>query len=395
MKTIIFAIDKFQRGGIQNVLVRYVNGFQGNEKYNVEILLKEEVSQNSDILGDLINKVKINYIKSRKFVEFRDYHRENKKKSIISKMVMAVLLPIERVLMQRGINNFFKNRDDIVACVDFQSSFWSYMKKIKVKKIGRVAIDPKGSYKKNTKQKIERAKSYDKILLISKDMIEDYLECYPFAKDKIVHIYNPIDLNEVRAKQDDYSTLTEVEKELIKEEYIVAISMLNKRKARDELIKVYKKLVDQGYKEKLYILGNGSERANLEQLVKDLKLEERVKFLGMKSNTFVWTKYAKVFAHPSYGEGLPNSLIEAMATNTPIIAYDCPTGPNDILDGGKYGILVKMGDMDSLEESIETLLKSDELRNKYKELMKERIKDFSIETSVKNMEEMVDSFGKK
>lgn len=74
-------------------------------------------------------------------------------------------------------------------------------------------------------------------------------------------------------------------------------------------------------------------------------------------------KNAKLFLHTSYGEGLPTVFLESMICGTAVIAYDCPTGPKDILGKNEYGILVKM-EIKSFEEEIINLL-DDENRKIY------------------------------
>lgn len=390
MKKIIFTIDKLKRGGIQNVLIRYANGFSKSVKYNVEILLKDEYEKDNDMLKEFNREVKISYLRPISLVKLRDKHRENKKNSLISKVIMSLILPCEKFITKRNLEKFFVKNKDVAAIVDVQGSFWNYINEIKIPKIGMVHIDPKGSFKKNPKIKEKRAKSFNKTILISEDMVSDYLECYPFAKEKIVQIYNPIDIDDIKKKGEDSSELTLKELELLKEEYLIAVSMLNKRKARDELIKVFKNIIDKGFKEKLFILGDGPERKNLEQLVKELKLEDKVLFLGMKSNPFIWMKNAKFLVHPSYSEGFGYVLAEAMAVGCVSISYDCPVGPSDVLERGKSGILVEMGNLVELENAIETLLTNKEELSELKSNIEKRVYDFSVEKCVNKFEVMID-----
>ena len=118
------------------------------------------------------------------------------------------------------------------------------------------------------------------------------------------------------------------------------------------------------------MIGNDTEKEKLEKLIIDLNLENQVFLLGRKENPFIWLKHAILFIHTSYGEGLPNVLLEAMATETPIISYDCPTGPKDILLNGECGELVEMGNVEQLADKIYNLLIDEKKQNYFKEKMK-------------------------
>ncbi|MEI6857720.1 glycosyltransferase [Psychrilyobacter sp.] len=234
-------------------------------------------------------------------------------------------------------------------------------------------------------------KLYDKLLIITDEMQNEMEILYPFAAHKTVKIYNPVGIEEVKIKSNDSSDLTETDKKMLQEDYMIGVSVLDKVKARDEMIRAMKLLKERNIEEKLYLIGKEPEKEKLENLIKELKLEDQVFLLGQKKNPFIWLKNAKIFIHTSYGEGLPNVLLEAMATGTPIISYDCPTGPKDILLNGECGELVEMGNVEELAEKMYNLLKNTEKQKEYKEKMKDRRQDFTIEKSINNFIKMVES----
>jgi len=108
---------------------------------------------------------------------------------------------------------------------------------------------------------------------------------------------------------------------------------------------------------RLVILGEGPLRGELESLAQQLGVDEDVRFIGFVLNPFVYMKRAAVFVLPSLHEGFPNVLAEAMAVGTPVVATNCPSGPDEILEGGKWGHLVPIRDTRALADAIaETLL---------------------------------------
>jgi glycosyltransferase involved in cell wall biosynthesis len=103
---------------------------------------------------------------------------------------------------------------------------------------------------------------------------------------------------------------------------------------------------------RLLILGEGEDRSALEQQVRDLKLEDSVSLPGFADNPFRYLREARVFALSSHYEGLPTALIESLGAGTPVVSTDCPSGPDEILEGGKYGALVPVDDADAFATAL-------------------------------------------
>ena len=108
---------------------------------------------------------------------------------------------------------------------------------------------------------------------------------------------------------------------------------------------------------RLVLLGEGSRRAELAALTGQLGLESDVKLDGFVTNPYPYLRQAKVFVLSSAWEGLGNVLIEALACGTPVVSTDCPSGPAEILDGGRFGTLVPVGDAQRLATAILAVLR--------------------------------------
>jgi glycosyltransferase involved in cell wall biosynthesis len=102
----------------------------------------------------------------------------------------------------------------------------------------------------------------------------------------------------------------------------------------------------------LMILGEGEDRPALETLVGKLNLSENVALPGFVANPYPYLNRASVFVLSSAWEGLPTVLIEALALGTPIVSTDCPSGPSEILDNGRLGALVPVGDIDATADAM-------------------------------------------
>ncbi|WP_084021913.1 MULTISPECIES: glycosyltransferase family 4 protein [unclassified Lebetimonas] len=198
------------------------------------------------------------------------------------------------------------------------------------------------------------------------------LKNYSFLKHSYV-IYNPIETE---------SFDTNIKKQNI----VLGVGRLDKQKGFDNLIKAYSKLNTNW---KLYIAGEGNERKNLEKLIKNFNLEEKVILLGKRKDIFEWYKKASIFVLSSKKEGFPNVLIEAMAFGCAVVSFDCPYGPNEIIENGVNGILVENQNIEKLAFSIQKLIDDENLRKKLsKEAMKVREK-YSIERIVNKWENII------
>jgi glycosyltransferase involved in cell wall biosynthesis len=103
---------------------------------------------------------------------------------------------------------------------------------------------------------------------------------------------------------------------------------------------------------RLLIIGDGPERPALEGLAHALGIAERVAFPGFQQNPFAYMARARLFVLSSAWEGLPGVLIQAMACGTPVVSTDCPSGPREVLEDGRYGPLVPVGAVEALAAAI-------------------------------------------
>ncbi|BBA35204.1 glycosyltransferase [Methylocaldum marinum] len=107
---------------------------------------------------------------------------------------------------------------------------------------------------------------------------------------------------------------------------------------------------------RLIIGGEGRQRDKLLKLAGDLGVSDDVDFPGFLSNPYAYMRRAKVFALTSICEGMPVVLIEAMACGTPVVSTDCPSGPKEVLGGGRYGALVAVGDSSAFAGKLAEML---------------------------------------
>ncbi|GAB3793488.1 glycosyltransferase [Dyella agri] len=178
----------------------------------------------------------------------------------------------------------------------------------------------------------------DELVAVSAGVAQD-LRGLGLAGDRIHVVHNPVDQERLRHLA---HTGPELE-EMAGTPYVIALGRLTEAKDYPLLLRAYaaSKLL---HSHRLAIVGEGEQRNRLESLVRELGLADRVSLPGALDNPFRALADAAMLVLSSRWEGYPNVLLEALALGVPVVATDCEHGPREILDGGRYGRLVPVGD---------------------------------------------------
>lgn len=137
------------------------------------------------------------------------------------------------------------------------------------------------------------------------------------------------------------------------EKIILAVGRFVESKGFDQLVAALAAMSVDGWR--LILCGDGPLRETLEQQVRTLGIEDKVEFPGLVSDLAPYYRRAGVFAFTSLHEGFPNALAEAMVSGLPCISYDCPTGPSDLIEDGKNGLLITVGDVAAMTAALDRL----------------------------------------
>jgi glycosyltransferase involved in cell wall biosynthesis len=166
---------------------------------------------------------------------------------------------------------------------------------------------------------------------------------------------------------------------------VLAVGRLNEQKDFFTLLRAFA-ILRQSKEARLIILGEGEDRAGLETLIRELKLEQDVSMPGFLQNVYDFMAHANLLVSSSAWEGLPTVIIEALALGTPVVATDCPGGTSEILEGGRYGKLVEVAQPEALAKAmLETLASSPD-----HQVLKTRGLDFSFEAAAKAYLKLLD-----
>ena len=195
----------------------------------------------------------------------------------------------------------------------------------------------------------------DGIVAVSQDAARDLERFAGLPDGRVQAIYNPFDLDRIQklaVEPVPHPWLQPGQNRPV----IVAIGRLTEQKDFTTLLRAFATMRSR-IDARLMILGEGKLRAELTALAQSLTLgTEDFEMPGFVANPFAYLARAALFVLSSRWEGLPGVLIEALACGTPVVSTDCPSGPREILEGGRWGPLVPVGDVEALAQAMAEVL---------------------------------------
>jgi len=212
---------------------------------------------------------------------------------------------------------------------------------------------------------------YHKIIGVSQEIKNKIILDYKYSN--VEAIYNPIDFEYVNNQmfKDSWS---------ISDEYILAVGNMDSNvKQFDKLINCYSKSHLRNRGIKLLIIGEGILRSKLEEYVKEIKLEHLIILKGKIDNPFPYYKNAFFTVLSSKNEGFPNVLVESLACSTPVIAFDCLSGPKEIIQDRKNGLLIENQNEKELIKGMNLLIENNILYNICKKNALQSVKHLDLD----------------
>jgi glycosyltransferase involved in cell wall biosynthesis len=193
----------------------------------------------------------------------------------------------------------------------------------------------------------------DGIVAVSGGVADDLAQVVGLPRQRITVVHNPVvtpTLLDQAAAHLEHASLGADEPPVV-----LGVGRLTVQKDFPSLIRAFAKVRAQ-QPCRLVILGEGELRGELEALVTSLDLSADVALPGYTDNPFAWMRRSSLFVLSSAWEGFGNVLAEAMACGTPVVSTDCPSGPAEILENGRWGRLVPVGDVDALADAMQATL---------------------------------------
>lgn len=256
------------------------------------------------------------------------------------------------------------------------------------------------SYSKN-KRHISKLlyKRADKIIAVSEELKEDLIKNFFIEEQKIKVIYNPYDIEKINLLAQE--AIEKEFKDIFNKKCIINTGRLTMQKGQWHLIRAFSYVCNEFHDVELVFMGDGPLLTKLQKLAEDLRINDRVHFIGFQSNPYKYMKNSCLYVLTSLYEGFPNALVEAMICGLPIISVNCKSGPKEILLYSRnnttenYGVLLEEfqenRDIQCLVLSekekkmavkICELLKDSEEYQAYKVKSLERSKDFKLTTII-------------
>lgn len=361
-KEILIFHQNMVMGGVEKVTLNLLENLD-RKKFKIQLVLIEKCGELIDNIPkdiELTYLLNENYSRNKKgFFKFLGYLKE----LYLIRKNLKKIVKKDSVILNMNIRNIRINISIL---------------KYKNKKLGWIhgnILNDIGSTLEKLNYKLFF--QYTKIFNISKQGKKDFEKKFPNLKNKSELLYNSFNIKKIIEKS----------KESINDSnYLLSIGRLSFEKGFDILIEAMSLLKKDGINEKLYLIGDGIEKEKLKSKIKELSLEKNVFLLGFKENPYPWIKNSKLYILSSRGEGLPTVLIESLILQKAIVSTNCLCGPEEILDFGNYGLLVKTENAYSLKEGIKNLLLNLQLKDQYEKKALKRAYDFSNELILKKLE---------
>ena len=200
----------------------------------------------------------------------------------------------------------------------------------------------------------------DRVICVSKQAKDIFCKKYNISKKKVDVIYNFINEEEILKKAEEYKIKNDVYT-------FVNVAKMRDQKRQDRLVYAAKYLKELNYKFKIQLIGDGPNLEKITNLVNELEVNDRVEILGLKTNPYPYIKSADFFVLSSYMEGYGIVVKEALLLKTKVLTTDI-TGPKEILEDGKFGIIVPNDD-NSLKYKMKEILDNKEKFKLYDKIL--------------------------
>ena len=360
-------------GGIESATINTANSLC--DDYDIEIMSFYKLSKTqANKLNDKI-KVKYLYDGGPNKEEFLDAFHNHKIFNILKEGIRSVSILTKKKIR---VINYIKNCDSkyiVSTRYDFSALLSKYGNDNSVK------IAQEHHYHNNNKRYINILKNkyynIDYLFALTKTLEDDYKKFLIKNKHtKVVLVPNM--LYYIPSKQSK-----------LDKKNIITISRLDYGKRNDDIIKAFSKIKENDWK--LYIIGDGKEFNNLNKLINDLNMNDRIILTGYKNKEEIeeYMLKSSLFLMASETEGLPMVLLEAMSYGIPCIAYEIASGVNDIIDNNKNGYIIKNRNEEEYIEKIEKVINDSKLRNELGIEAKNKANEFSKEKIVNIWEKIL------
>ncbi len=377
-KKILIRIGSLRHGGAEKVLVTFLKNLP-EDKYEIDLLLN---LYSGKYLPEVPEWINILYLHKGEMITTNRPHEIPRKVTRV--LHEKTLKRFPKLLYKRKLKN--KQYDIEFAAIHGMRDEILGSPLTGSKKIVWIHNDL-SQVKGYTDAEIRKFFGFDKIMVIS-EKIEHLFSA--LAKDnsekqKIVRIYNPLDTEEF---------LSKAEKPVINYTFdssvptFISVGTVFPQKGFDRLLKVHKRLLDEGLKHKILIVGDGYDFENIKKLKSDLGVDGTATMLGFTDNPYPYFKNADFYILSSRYEGFPTVLFEAITLKKKIISTDV-SGASEMLDHGALGLIVENSE-DGIYNGMKQALTQPETFTSYSEKLRDYEIPFNLKNSVAKIVAVID-----
>lgn len=337
-RRILFAIGSLGGGGAERVLLDQLAGLD-RTKFTPILYL---VSHSGSLLSELPDDVPVFAFDLRNTAPRWNWP---------GRMHRRLVADLARVIREQQVDLVFDHTFHMTLIAGPATV------QTKTRRISLIVCDPEHDFTNTErrfrflkKQLLKQAyRTAEAVVAVSEGVRRAAIAYYDLNPASVETIYNPIDLERIDGLYDQGELRLDRDKF-----HVVSCGRLHPQKGFVYLLEAAEKLIYQNGLTHLrfHVLGEGPDRAELTQLIQQKRLTDYVCLEGFQSNPFPYYREAQLFCLPSLYEGFGLVLAEAMACRIPVLASDCPSGPAEILDDGKFGRLIPPGSSQSLADQI-------------------------------------------
>ncbi|MFC0427936.1 glycosyltransferase [Chryseobacterium scophthalmum] len=377
-KKILIRIGSLRHGGAEKVLVTFLKNLP-QDQYEIDLLLN---LYSGKYLSEVPNWINIIYL--------------NKGEMIITNRIQDIPKKAARVIYQNALKKFptllyngklkGKKYDIEFAAIHGMRDEILNSPLQSSKKIVWIHNDL-SQVKEYTETEIKKFFGFDKIMVISEKIEKLFLDLAEneIQKQKIVKIYNPLDTEEIVSKAEQNVINYEFDQKV---STFISVGTVFPQKGFDRLLKVHKKLLEQGFKHKILIVGDGYDFENIKKLKTELNVDETATMLGFTDNPYPYFNKADFYILSSRYEGFPTVLFEAITLKKKIIATEV-SGVREMLNNGELGLIVENSEEGIYSGMKKALLDSQDFE-KYTDKLKDYEMPFNLENSVQKIVSILD-----
>ena len=382
-KKILIRIGSLRHGGAEKVLVTFLKNLPQN-RYEIDLLLN---LYSGKYLPEVPTWINVLYL--------------NKGEMITTNRLQDIPVKAFRVIYQKLLKQFpnllyqfilkGKKYDvEFAAIHGFRDEILNSPLKSSKKLVWIHNDLKKTELYHYTDEEFRKFFGFDKIMVISEKIEQDFnnLTQNLEEKNKIVRIYNPLDTEEIVLKSQEARSKNSNLGTQNPDPTFVSVGTVFPQKGFDRLLKVHKRLLDEGFHHKILILGDGYDFENIKNLQKDLGVTETSTLFGFTDNPYPQIKNADFYILSSRYEGFPTVLFEAITLKKNIIATDV-SGVREMLDDGKLGLIIENSEQ-GIYDGMKKALQNPEDFKKYESELENYKMPFNLENSVQKIMKIID-----